>query len=126
MIVNNKIKKFFAFMLIMVIPAFIFAAGDTREFDYDNVGGNVVGTENPFGPLIKVFQNWITSFAFGSLCTIRFGKDVLTAYMNRDHDPEGMKKAILRFGLVAIFATVGFRVICMGVRSGLITLMQRL
>ena len=36
------------------------------EFSSSNIGGSVMGVENPFGPLISFFQSWITSFTFGA------------------------------------------------------------
>ena len=117
-------KKIILITIFVLFPAFLFAA--TPEFNSDNVGGAIGETENPFGPLIAVFQSWITSFAFGSLCTIRFCKDIVTAYLNREHDPDGLKKALIRFFVVAVFAVAGFRLITQGVSSGLLLFFNRL
>ncbi|MGN1189845.1 MAG: hypothetical protein ACI4SL_05530 [Candidatus Ornithospirochaeta sp.] len=95
----------------------------TSEFTPSNIGGSVGGVENPFGPLISFFQSWITSFVFGALCTIRFCRDIVDSYLNREEHPNAWKKAVLRFFLTAIMATVGFHLIAAGVLSGLKALM---
>lgn len=93
------------------------------EFSSSNIGGSIGGVENPFGPLISFFQSWITSFVFGALCTIRFCRDIVDSYLNRDEHPNAWKKAIFQFFFTAIMATVGFHLIANGVLSGLKALM---
>lgn len=114
-----KLKRLAVSSLFAILSLSAFAS----EFSSSNIGGSVMGVENPFGPLISFFQSWITSFAFGALCTIRFCRDIIDSYINRQEHPEAWKKAVFRFFFTAIMATVGFHIIATGVASGLSALM---
>lgn len=83
-------------------------------FGASNIGGSIGDVKNPFGPLISLFQSWLTSFLFGALFAIRFAKDVLNAYVNRDEHPEAMKQAVIRFAVTLVFVTVIFHMIASG------------
>lgn len=115
-----KLKRLASLMFSLAILSRVAYAS---EFSSSNIGGSIGGVENPFGPLISFFQSWITSFAFGALCTIRFCRDIVDSYLNRDEHPNAWKKAIFQFFFTAIMATVGFHLIANGVLSGLKALM---
>ena len=109
--------------VLLCCSAILSLSAFASEFSSSNIGGSVMGVENPFGPLISFFQSWITSFSFGALCTIRFCRDIIDSYINRQEHPEAWKKAMFRFFFTAIMATVVFHIIATGVASGLSALM---
>lgn len=120
-----KTRILVTMLLVLAVAATPVFAGKgttiTPAFSNYNIGGQIsVGEqtiENPFGPLISLFQQWITSFLFGALCSIRFAKDILEAYVNRDEHPEAMKQAVIRFAVVLIFSTVVFSMIAKGAKG---------
>ena len=107
-----KLKRLAA---LLCCSAILSLSAFASEFSSSNIGGSVMGVENPFGPLI--------SFTFGALCTIRFCRDIIDSYINRQEHPEAWKKAVFRFFFTAIMATVVFHIIATGVASGLSALM---
>ena len=116
---RSKLKRLAVSSLFAILSLSAFAS----EFSSSNIGGSIMGVENPFGPLISFFQSWITSFVFGALCTIRFCRDIIDSYINRQEHPEAWKKVVFRFFFTAIMATIGFHIIATGVASGLSALM---
>lgn len=106
------------FMLAVVMGP-LFAAED---FSVSNIGGKLGDVENPFGPLISLFQSWLTSFLFGALFAIRFAKDILNAYVDRNEHPEAMKRAVIRFAVTLVFVSVVFHMIAAGLGSVVTTM----
>lgn len=112
-------------LFVAVTPVFaqeVMGAGAATSrglFGGSNIGGYLLGESgeyviNPFGPLISLFQSWLTSFLFGALFAIRFAKDILNAYVNREEHPEAMKQSIVRFAVTVIFVAVIFHMIASG------------
>ena len=120
---KTKILTVILLILSVMVSSVFAAEGETvtPAFSQYNIGGQITAGDktvvNPFGPLITLFQQWLTSFLFGALCSIRFAKDILNAYVNRDEHPEAMKQAIIRFVVVIVFSTVIFSIIAKGVKA---------
>ena len=89
------------FIIVLIALAFIAApifAGDVTGAATDGSGEALKTLTSPLTAIGKFMTGW----GLGIILAIIFGWQVIKAYMEREQNPTGVRKALLVFGIVAI------------------------
>lgn len=79
------------------------SAGGSIGDNY-TIGGE--DTANPFGEMLNYFQRMFLGAVAGLLVGIRYVISIVSAYIHRDEDPAGVKKAMARLLPVVIVCSL--------------------
>ncbi len=90
-------------LMLVVVPIFAGTVDDTTDTTSQ-------GSLNTLTSPLRSIGRFMTGWGLGIILAIIFGWQVIKAYMEREQNPTGVRKALLVFGIVAIIF-ISFQVV---------------
>ena len=100
-------KKFIIVLVALMLVALPVFAGSVDASGSGNTSEDAVKTLS--SPLTAIGK-FMTGWGLGIILAIIFGWQVIKAYMEREQNPPGVRKALLVFGVVAVIF-ISFQII---------------
>lgn len=108
-------KKFIIVLIALMVVALPIFAGQTSGFTGE--GDTSDASLNKLTSPLKTIGKFMTGWGLGIILAIIFGWQVIKAYMEREQNPTGVRKALLVFGVVAIIF-ISFQVVLNLITNG--------